>query len=158
MTSNTMKTETPGTAQRHQAGFTLIELMIVVAVIGILAAIAYPSYTSYVIKTRRTTAGGCLMELSQWMERNYTTCLAYNKTGTGCATAVTTAVLPSTSCRTDLTGAYTFSIATTPALSANAYQLQAVPGGPQSADTTCGTLTLNQTGSKGAASATGCWK
>ena len=53
-------------------GFTLIELMIVVAIVGILAAIAYPSYTEYVRRTHRTEIAGILMEQSQVLERFYT--------------------------------------------------------------------------------------
>ena len=53
-------------------GFTLIELMIAVAVVGILAAIAYPSYQEHVRKARRADAQTALLELAQFMERHYT--------------------------------------------------------------------------------------
>lgn len=140
-----------------QRGFTLIELMVVVAAIAILTAVAYPSYLSSVQKSRRNLAAGCLTEFSQWMERNYTTCLRYDKTGTSCNTDVTAAAFTS-SCKTDLATYYDFSFATAPALSAKAYQLEATPksSSPQASDT-CGTLTLNQNGTKGAA-ATDCWR
>jgi type IV pilus assembly protein PilE len=157
---STMTTSFVFIRQHPQRGFTLVELMIVVAIVGILSAIAYPSYISHVQKTRRATAAGCLTELSQWMERNYTTCLAYNVTGTTCATPVTNAQLPTPSCRNELGNAYTFQFAPPVAPATNptarTYVLQAIPGGPQAGDTLCGTLTLNQLGTKGPATS-GCW-
>ncbi|MBS7725301.1 type IV pilin protein [Pseudomonas lalucatii] len=56
---------------RRDEGFTLIELMIVVAVLGILAAIAYPNYTEYMDRARRAEAKTALMEGAQALERYY---------------------------------------------------------------------------------------
>jgi type IV pilus assembly protein PilE len=134
-------------------GFTLIEMMVTVAIIGIISAIAYPSYSNYVEKTRRNAAAACLVEWSQWMERNYTLCLRYDRSGNGCTTAVTAAAFTS-SCRTDLSNTYGFSLS---GLSTGSYTLQAAPlaSGSQSRDS-CGTLTLNQAGAK-TPSTQGCW-
>jgi len=54
------------------SGFTLIEVMVVVAIVGILAAIAYPSYQEHVRRANRAEARGILLEMAQLLERNYT--------------------------------------------------------------------------------------
>lgn len=70
-------------------GFTLLELMIAVAIVAILATVAYPSYAEYVAKSRRTTTVGLLQQAQQWMERFYTENYRYDQNSAG--TAVTDA-------------------------------------------------------------------
>lgn len=122
--------------------------MIVVAIVGILSAIAYPSYIDYVVKTRRATAAGCLMELSQFMERYYTTRMTY-----------LAATLPATSCQTDLDSIYAFSHQVDP--TATTFSIQAAPQGLQGTrDTKCATLRLDQSGAKtitGTGTVSACW-
>src|SRR5574337_598399 len=123
---------------QRSAGFTLIELMIVVAIIAILAAIALPAYSSYVTRTKRTAAEGCLSEHANYMERYYTTNLNYAKDSAGTANA-----LPGLDCASaQRTGAnYQYALASA---STAAYSITATPTGAQlTRDTTCGTLSID---------------
>lgn len=127
---------------KKQAGFTLLELMIVVAIIGIIVAIAIPSYENSVVKTNRRAASACMLEASTFMERFYTTNLRYDQDLAGTAVA-----LPSLSCRNDLSASYTLAFQSTP--TASTYSIQATPIGRQFAkDTGCKTMRIDQTGAK----------
>ena len=121
------------TGKNH--GFTLIELMITVAIVGILAAIAYPSYIEHVRSTRRTEAQAALLELGQFMERYYTT------TGTYVGAA-----LPYTEAPKDGATKY-YDLGFSAGPTATTYTLQAAPKGLMAADD-CGTFTLENTGAK----------
>jgi type IV pilus assembly protein PilE len=68
--------------QNRDKGFTLIELMITVVVIGILASISYPSYTQYMRNTQRTDAQSALTDLANRLEKFYFQCNGYNETAT----------------------------------------------------------------------------
>lgn len=70
-------------SHREHQGFTLIELMIVVAIIGILAAVAYPSYQEYVRSSHRAEAQSALMGLAATMERHFTANNSYKGAGAG---------------------------------------------------------------------------
>jgi type IV pilus assembly protein PilE len=139
---------------KKQAGFTLIELMIAVAVVAILSAVALPSYNSYVLRTNRAAATSCMAELGQFMERVYVGNLRYDQNN-GSATT-----LPSLQCSTSLSARYTFAFASG-SPTTTAYTLTAAPRGSQASDTACGTLSLTQAGTKGisgSSTVASCWR
>lgn len=128
-------------------GFTLIELMITVAIVAILASVAMASYNFAVVKSRRSAATGCLLERAQFMERYYTTRMTY-------ANAPNPA-----QCGAEVEPHYTLAFSGTP--DATRYTITATPKGSQaSADTKCGTLSINAQGVRGktgSGSVNDCW-
>ncbi|WP_277399830.1 type IV pilin protein [Pseudoxanthomonas sp. LH2527] len=133
-----------GMNKRSASGFSLIEIMVVLAIIGIIAAIAWPSYAEYVVKGRREAGKTCLLQAAQRMERFYTANLAYNADGSP-------DVFP---CDPDAARFYTVAVSD---VEARAYVLSAIPQSSQATqDTRCGTLTINATGTKSPAT-DGCW-
>ncbi len=130
----------------NKKGFTLIELMVVVAIVGILAAVAYPSYQDSVLKSRRTDAQADMLEISSFMERFFTENNRYDQDVGGTAVALPFSTSPRLG-----TAAYNLSVVTT----ATSYTLSAVPQGGQVSDA-CATLTLNQAGLQ--EPLTNCWE
>jgi type IV pilus assembly protein PilE len=140
--------------QRHKAkpaGFTLIELMIAVAIVGILATIAAVSYQRQVMQSHRTDARTALLDLAGREEKLFSTTNQYSGIPSvlGYGTATTAVSFPVGS--SNGTNYYNVLITTPdPAQPANtnSYTITAtpIPGSPQAADTTCTSLTVNQLG------------
>ena len=135
---------------KQNQGFTLIELMIVVAIVAIASAIAIPSYNEYIMRARRADAKTALQNASLWMER------ALTATGTYPLPANFPASLSAVQ-----NGFYTVSL--DPVSTLATFQLNAAPQNAQASDK-CGTFTLTNTGVRGVTGSTApmnvpqCWQ
>lgn len=146
-----------------QKGFSLIELMIVVVIVGILAAVGYPAYTNHVLKSNRAAAESFMLQAANREEqimldmRGYVA-VAANANFPNAPTAAAPGL--NLTVPTDVSRNYAITVdnvgATPPT-----YRINATPTGTQlTGDTACGTLTLDQAGAKGitgTGTAAACW-
>jgi type IV pilus assembly protein PilE len=128
-------------AMKTKKGFTLIELMIVVAIVGILAAVAYPSYLQHVESTRRSDAQGALSGLANAIERHYTTNSSYKNAAESGDTG-SPGIYPN---EAPLDGATKFYDLTIQSADDSSYVLRATPKNGQAGD---GIMELTSTGVK----------
>jgi type IV pilus assembly protein PilE len=142
------------------AGFTLIELMVTVAVVAILASLASAAYTSQIRKSRRTEARTALLDLAAREER-------YSSTNSSYTDSTANLGYTGTFPQSVGNGYYQISVCVSAALPCGAdagtgaaFLLTATPAGPQATDTTCGSFKLDSTGTQtvtGTATASTCW-
>jgi type IV pilus assembly protein PilE len=133
-------------------GFTLIEIMIVVAIIGILSAIAFPAYQQYVRKSRRVDAKNAVLDMAAREERYFATNNKYSIKGTDFGFSTDTAI-PVT------TGSKSYYAITVTQTTTSDFTVTAAPTGTQTADT-CNSYIINSLGvqsNSGGASVSDCW-
>jgi type IV pilus assembly protein PilE len=129
---------------RGQGGFTLIELMVTIAIVAVLAAIAYPSYKEYVAKSRRAEAQALLMQSAQWMERFYAENYSYSANTAGVSVNDAT-MFPARYSQSPASGTAAYNIAVAP--TATTYTITATRAGTMAADK-CGNFQITHTGVK----------
>lgn len=131
---------------RKVSGFTLVELMIVVAIVGVLVGIAYPAYMGSIQKSRRADAMTELSDLATRLQRCYTTNTTFNSVEGICITK------DSVTATDGIKSSEKFYVIKGSSFSKTAYKLTATPiaGTSQASDKQCQTFTLTQSGEKAA--------
>lgn len=150
-----MKTSLSSTLVRDRrvGGFTLIEIMIVVAIISILAAVAIPSYQRSVQKSRRTDAKNALLDVAAKEERFFSTNNQYTATPANLGYSGTFPV----TIQSSTNSYYTLTVTAPAGATPPTFSATAVPTGVQASDS-CGSFSINQLGVQAVTgTATGCW-
>lgn len=127
-----------------------MELMVVIVIVGILAAIAYPSYRDQVRRSNRTEAKVALEQTAQALEKCFTRYMAYNNPNCGAAEQLDGGSFDTPEGNYRITGD----------IGETEYDITATPLGGQASDTRCGALTLDETGQRGingSGNAQECW-
>jgi type IV pilus assembly protein PilE len=145
---------------KKQPGFTLLELMIVCAVLGIIAMVAIPAYTEQVARGKRGEAKTALLRGAQQMERFYTINNCYPSSAATCSSATSSALALTAASVNGFSGdnasysKYNVTVTTNP----QDFTLTATPA-TATTDPKCGTLTITNTGAKTSSAGTSadCW-
>jgi len=144
--------------QGNTSGFTLVELMITVVIVGILAAIAIPSYSQHVIKSNRAAAAGYIVSLTSKQQQVFLDTRQYFCTSTS-ATCTQTLTITAPS---EVSKNYTITATANNTATPPTYFVIATPiGGQLTRDTACGTIKVDQSGTKyisGTGTVNGCWQ
>lgn len=131
-------------------GFTLVELMIVVAIVAILAAVAYPSYVNYIVRSNRAAAESFMLEVSGRQQRYMLDARSY-------AADLATLLISAPS---EVSNNYVVTTAPKTGATPPGFTVTATPQGVQAArDTGCGTLSIDEVGAKtaGVNGVSACW-
>jgi type IV pilus assembly protein PilE len=136
-------------ARKAHSGFTLIEVMIVVAIIGILAGIAYPSYQSYVLRSHRSAAQQFMLTVASRQEQRLLDAREYSE---DIANNSEFGAKLSVSVPSDVSGWYTFSVDTDNTAAPPSFTITAVAINPDQTASDTGNLTLNSLGQRTPAS------
>jgi len=146
--------------QNRQHGMTFLELLIVLVIIGILAAFAYPSYMQYVVDTKRTAATSILFQVADRQQQSFMDNKTYSADLTDLGFPANPLVVgddgrPLTA--SDVQSVYSVALSN---VGVTTYTITATPlHGQLTQDTECGAMTLNQAGTKGAAGPVeDCWR
>ncbi len=146
-------------SQRTQRGITLMELMIVVAIISMIAAFAYPSYTQHIVDTKRTAATATLLQIADRQQQFFMDNKSYASTMTALGFGENPLVVGDDGTPVaagDADSVYSISLSN---VSATTYTATAAPlHGQLKRDSDCGSLNLNQAGARGSTgSGDDCW-